>query len=199
VPKSRSLLKQTEAGPPPLTSRSVDVDLLRPVYCVTSGARSASAGPLVAPFGDNMLFANAENMFTTEVWLTPLILLPGVALLIVSTSARFEQLHAEFHRLLEHPNTHAQILSRSLVRRSKLFRDALASLYVSVGVFSLGSLVGAFVHFFWPTSLWFVGGFTVIGIGCLVFAAIQLVRESIICLDVIREHNEMIREENEIQ
>jgi formate/nitrite transporter FocA (FNT family) len=92
-------------------------------------------------------------------------------------------------------NAHAKLLSRNLVRRSKLFRDALASLYVSVGLFALGSLVGAFVDFFWPTSVWFVGGFTIAGIGFVVFAAAQLFRESLICLDVIREHSEAVTKE----
>ena len=139
------------------------------------------------------LLAQAER-FTAEIWLTPLILLPGVALLIVSTSARFGQLHAEFHRLLEHPDAHGKILARNLLERSRLFRDALASLYFSVALFSLGSLVGALVNFFWPASLWAIGGFTLAGIICLVFAAIQLVRESLICLDVIRDHSEAIDE-----
>ena len=144
-----------------------------------------------------LFFAQAERPFATEVWLTPLILLPGVALLIVLTSARFGQVHAEFHRLLEHPAAHAKILSRSLVKRSRLFRDALACLYVSVGMFALGSLVGAFVDFFWPASVWVVGGFTVFGIGCVVSAAIQLFRESLICLDVIREHSQAIAKEGD--
>jgi hypothetical protein len=142
------------------------------------------------------LIAQVERPFATEVWLTPLILLPGVALLIVSTSARFGQLHAEFHRIVEHPDAHAKILARNLVRRSELFRDSLASLYVSVGLFSLGSLVGGFVDFFWPTSVWFVGGFTIAGIGCVVFAAAQLFRESLICLEVIREHSEAVNEKS---
>ena len=81
-------------------------------------------------------------MNATEFWLTPLILLPGVALLIGSTSARFGQVHIEFHHMLDHPDAHARILSRNLLERSKLFRDALASLYTSVGLFSLGSLLG---------------------------------------------------------
>jgi hypothetical protein len=144
-----------------------------------------------------MLLAQVARPFATEVWLTPLILLPGVALLIVSTSARFGQLHAEFHRILERPNAHARILSRNLVRRSELFRDALASLYVGVGLFSLGSLVGAFVDFFWPTSVWLVGGFTIAGIGCVVFAAAQLFRESLICLTVIREHSDAVSTDSE--
>ena len=141
-----------------------------------------------------ILLADGVRQFTTEIWLTPLILLPGVALLIGSTSSRFDQLHSEFHRLLEHPDRRARILSRNLVLRSRLFRDALASLYVSVALFSLGSLVGAFVQFFWPTSLWVIGGFTLVGIGCLVFASLQLVRESLICLDVIRTHNVALSE-----
>ena len=144
-----------------------------------------------------MLLAQMDRPFATEVWLTPLILLPGVALLIVSTSARFGQLHAEFHRILERPNAHAKLLSRNLVRRSKLFRDALASLYISVGLFSMGSLIGAFVDFFWPTSLWFVGAFTIAGICFVVFAAAQLFRESLICITVIQEHSATLSSDTE--
>lgn len=55
----------------------------------------------------------------------------------------------------------------------------------------MGSLVGAFVDFFWPTSVWFVGAFTIAGIGCVVFAA-ALFRESLICLAVIKEHSDAV-------
>jgi hypothetical protein len=126
-------------------------------------------------------------MFATELWLTPLILLPGVALLIVSTSARFEQNHDEFHRLLEHPSDHSKIAARNLLVRSALLRNVLVSLYTSVGLFSLGSLLGGVVNVWRPKSLWVVGGLTILGIGCLVYASIQLVRESLLCLQVIRE------------
>jgi len=42
-----------------------------------------------------------EIMQNVEIWLTPLLLLPGVALLIMSTSARYGQIHAELHHLIE--------------------------------------------------------------------------------------------------
>lgn len=132
-------------------------------------------------------------MFTTEVWLTPLILLPGVTLLIVSTSARFGQLHTEFHRLLDHPDAHAKILSRHLLRRSRLFRDALVALYASVGLFALGSLLGGVINLWRPESLWVVGGATMIGIGCIVYAAVQLVREALVCLQVVVDHTEQLQ------
>lgn len=129
-------------------------------------------------------------MFSTEVWLTPLILLPGVGLMIMSTSARFGQIQTEFHRLLDHPDAQAKIVSRHLVFRSKLFRDALVALYASVGLFALGSLLGGVINLWKPEFLWFAsGGLTIIGIGCIVFAAVQLVRESAICLQVVRDHH----------
>lgn len=134
------------------------------------------------------------SMFTTEVWLTPLILLPGVALLIVSTSARFAQLHTEFHRLLDHRDAHAKILSRHLLKRSVLFRDALVPLYASVGLFALGSLLGSVVNLWRPSSLWVVGGATMVGIGCIVYAAIQLVREALICLRVVVDHTDQLQQ-----
>jgi hypothetical protein len=132
----------------------------------------------------------------TELWLTPLILLPGVALLIMSTSARFGHIHAEFHHLLDHPDAHAEILSRHLVLRSSLYRNALIALYASVGLFALGSLLGGIINIHKPDLLWVVGGLTLVGIGGIVFAAACLVRESMICLRVITEHSRRVAEEH---
>jgi hypothetical protein len=139
-------------------------------------------------------FQASGPILDTELWLTPLILLPGVALLIMSTSARFGQVHAEFHHLLDHPDAHAEILSRHLVLRSTLFRNALISLYASVGLFALGSLLGGLLALRYPNLLWMVGGLTLLGIGGIVFASGCLVRESMICLRVITEHNERVAE-----
>lgn len=133
-----------------------------------------------------------KNLFTTEVWLTPLILLPGVALLIMSTSARFGQVQMEFHRLLDHRDAHAKILASHLLRRATLYRNALVALYASVAFFGLGSLLGGVVNLWRPESLWIVGGVTILGIGGIVYAAVQLVRESLICLQVIRDHSEQL-------
>ncbi len=132
--------------------------------------------------------------FTTEVWLTPILLLPGVALLTVSTAHRFGQIQAEFHRLLVHPDSHAQIVARSLVQRAGLYRDALASLYASIGLFALGSLLGGVVNAWRPQSLWVVGGLTIAGIAAIVYSAVQLFRESLLSLQVVREQHAAIQE-----
>ncbi|WP_146119017.1 DUF2721 domain-containing protein [Blastopirellula marina] len=133
------------------------------------------------------------SMFASEVWLTPLVLLPGVALLIVSTSARFGQILTEVHRLLDRPDAHAKILARNLLQRSALFRDALIALYSSVGLFALGSLLGGVVNLWRPESLWVVGGATMIGICCIVFAAVQLIREALTCLQVVVDQTERLQ------
>jgi hypothetical protein len=74
-------------------------------------------------------------MQNAEIWSTLLLLLPGVALLIMSTSARYGQIHTELHRLLEKPRGGLKIASaRLFAKRSTLFRNALVSQYLSVGI-----------------------------------------------------------------
>ncbi|MBF0290244.1 MAG: DUF2721 domain-containing protein [SAR324 cluster bacterium] len=131
-------------------------------------------------------------MPTTELWLTPLILLPGVALLIMSTSARLHQINSEFHHLLDHPDDHAKIISLHLVQRSAFFRDALVCLYSSVCFFSFGSLIGGVFNLLIPQLLWIVGGLTILGIMTLVYASFQLVRESFLCTKIIKDHRDRI-------
>lgn len=133
-------------------------------------------------------------MIHNEIWLTPLILLPGVALLIMSTSARLAQVHTEFHHLLDHPDAHARILRRHLVQRATLYRNALIALYASVGLFSTGSFLGGVINKLAPDFLEFTGTLTMLGIVCLIIAAGALVIESAICLQVIKEHNARVRE-----
>jgi hypothetical protein len=130
----------------------------------------------------------------TELWLTPLILLPGVALLIMSTSVRFGQVHDEFHVFLDHPDTHAKVVAKQLVQRAIFLRDALVCLYASVGFFTIGSFLGGLINLWQPHMLWIVGGLTLFGIVSVAAASVQLVRESLICIRLIRDHSEHIEQ-----
>ncbi len=64
-------------------------------------------------------------MNDTGVWAVPLLLLPGVGLLIMSTSIRFGQLHQELHLQLEKKNAGAVAHLRN---RAGYFHTALVSL-----------------------------------------------------------------------
>ncbi len=135
-------------------------------------------------------------MMDTALWLTPLVMLPGVALLVLSTSARYAQIHEEFHHLLTDDMAQRQRTAVYLLARSVLFRNALVALYVSVGAFAVASLIGGFGSMFSHNVEIIVVGMAFLGVITLVYAAWELIRESAKSLEIIREHYREIMEEN---
>lgn len=128
-------------------------------------------------------------------WLMPLILLPGVALLIMSTSARYGQIHEEIHHIIDNQERISVMYCTHLQKRATLFRNALVSLYVSVGLFVLGSIVGALLDLAAGPDDLVVIGFACIGIICLIYASAVLIQESIFSLRVIEHHLQDIQME----
>jgi hypothetical protein len=59
-------------------------------------------------------------------------------------------------------------------------------------LFTLGSLVGGVINAWQPELLWVVGGLTIAGIGAVVFASAMMLRESMLSLQIIREHTRNI-------
>ncbi len=127
-------------------------------------------------------------MTDTALWLTPLVMLPGVALLVLSTSARYAQIHEEFHHLLTDDAARRRRTAVHLLARSVLFRNALTALYVSVGAFAVASLIGGVGSLFSLNVEIIVAGMAFLGVTTLVYAAWELIRESAKSLEIIREH-----------
>jgi threonine/homoserine/homoserine lactone efflux protein len=118
-------------------------------------------------------------------FILPLTLLPGVALLIVSTSTRYGQLHDEIHRFVQQPGQKQGQLH--LRQRARHFRDALIGLYLCVSIFALTSLVGVTLEVLSLSSRWPIVILTSLGCISLFFAAYQLVRESFLSLEGLEE------------
>lgn len=57
-------------------------------------------------------------------WLTPLLLIPGIAILIASTATRYSEVHAEIHRLLHEHSAEAKACAQHELKRSRCFRNA---------------------------------------------------------------------------
>ena len=125
---------------------------------------------------------------TEIVFLAPLLILPGIGLLLVSTSARFASLHDEIHHWTDDEHDREFIASAHLFRRAQLFRNALVSLYLCVFTFALASLVGAVVNFAGGPADVAVFLIASVGIICLGFASVELVMESLLSLQVIESH-----------
>ena len=131
-------------------------------------------------------------MVANALWLTPILLLPGVAMLVLSTSIRYGQIHEEFHHMLKEDSKRASHLSKNLLTRSLLFRNAQVILYVSVGLFSLATLIGGIASFWTMSSEWITIFLLFLGVAAVLYSVVELVRESIVSLDIIREHKQEI-------
>lgn len=128
----------------------------------------------------------------TGAWLTPLVLLPGVALLVLSTSTRYGQIHQEFHHLLAERGSDTDRHAEDLWRRAVLFRNALVALYTSVASLALGSMLGALASLWLAESIWLVQGLTILGVLGLVYGAVELLRESVMSLHGLRRHRDQL-------
>lgn len=120
--------------------------------------------------------------------LAPFSFLSGVGLLILSTSTRFINVKNEILNLS--PEECARQTDRVTheLRRSRLLRDALNSLYLSVVCFSLASLIGAFGERF-PDQVGLTGYLlATVGVAAVVLAAAKLVQDSRLSLEIIQSH-----------
>jgi hypothetical protein len=114
-----------------------------------------------------------------SLWIAPLLLLPGVGLLVLSTSTRFGQLHDEFHRT-EHGSS--RWTRQCLLRRARLFRAALACLYVSIASLAIASVLGTVLH--QGAAFLIARSLTIFAVLLVAIAAGLLIREATILLSV---------------
>ena len=121
-------------------------------------------------------------METTGLWAAPLLLIPGVGLLVLSTSIRFGQLRQELHR--QQDIGHSDVVGR-LCRRARLLHSALVSLYVSIAVLAVSSLLGTLTDRWLKTLTWIPELMTFLAVGVITVAAIQLIRESRLLTTVV--------------
>ncbi len=130
------------------------------------------------------------------LWLSPLLLLPGCGLLIMSTSARYSRLHEELHHLMHEASDEARALVASFRMRSRLFRNALVLMYVSVALFALAGLVGGLALDSGNLAL---AGLTFTGILSLLVASAMLVLESLASHKIIEAHLTELERDDRLQ
>ena len=122
------------------------------------------------------------------VWLSPLLLLPGAGLLIMSTSQRFNRLHDEIHHLMKEDSGKSADTANHLMQRAKYFRNALVFLYLSIAIFAVAGLLGGITSGLGDISSYITIALTIIGIFCLAAASIILIKESTLSLEIMKIH-----------
>lgn len=124
------------------------------------------------------------------VWITPLLLAPGIATLIISTSSRYAALHEELHRWLEGADDAQFIGHARLMQRAVHFRNALVAQYLAVFILVLASVCGVTLQALNAAGDTAVVVIMVVGITVVGYSVIELIRESRLSLAVIRAHLE---------
>jgi len=127
-------------------------------------------------------------MTNSELWLMPLILLPGIALLILSTSTRYSRIHDEIHHLIDSKGNNQKSSGKKLFQRAVLFRNSLILLYFSVVVFAVTAFTGGVMSTLNFHNNLFLILLFLIGIISLIIASIFLMKEAFLSLEIIRKH-----------
>ena len=112
-------------------------------------------------------------------WATPLLVLPGVGMLVLSTSVRYARIHDELHHLAEHRGRLARDTVACLLARGGLFRNALVSLYAAAAFLAFAGLVGGFGLPEAAAVSLSAGGVLALLAGCVV-----LIREAVLSFHV---------------
>jgi|GEM_PF-1309555 len=108
-------------------------------------------------------------MHDLTLWLTPLALMPAVALLTYSTASRYGRLRER--------NLAPEPLD---LRRMALFRTALLGLYTSVSLLALALLTNAWLFYAGQRHALIALLFTSAGVFTLFLATAQLTREALL-------------------
>ena len=120
-----------------------------------------------------------------ENWVIPLTLLPGIGMMIMSTTNLSAALSQEINGFIHEPDQDTQLIERKISQLS-LLNVALVALYVGTASFALTGLIGgvsAIQHLMIHES---ATVFLVIGIGCLLLATIFLITFSIRAVKIKR-------------
>lgn len=101
-----------------------------------------------------------------QSWLLPLAFLPGLGLLIMSTSTRYLAVDADMNKLADEPPADAE-LPDLLLKRAGCLQQAMLALYAAATLFSLSTVALAL----FGSRPEVAGTFLIVGVLLLTFAA----------------------------
>ena len=132
-------------------------------------------------------------MHDYTIWLIPLSLIPGIAILIVSTSLKYNQARKEILKLItEKKDSERKSRRINNLKRHLYFRNAFISFYISIVFLVLASLIGTLADKITNLKLLTMILICLAAL-CVVYSAIQLILESLIATRVVKESVEDVK------
>lgn len=127
------------------------------------------------------------------MWLIPLSLIPGIAILIISTSLQNNQARSEILKLItEKKDSERKSRMINNLKRHLYFRNAFISFYISIVFLVLASLIGTLADKITNLNLLTMILICLAAL-CVVYASIQLILESLIATRVVKESVEDVK------
>jgi len=127
------------------------------------------------------------NLTEIAIIFTPLTFLPGIGMLIMSTSRRYIELINQMQRVFQQEQKYTQHFFSCQQQRLRMFKWALTFLYLCVGLILLGSLLGGITISSHPLSEYLLLSFVILAVLSALLAVGVLIRESFVSASLINE------------
>lgn len=127
------------------------------------------------------------NLSEIGIIFAPLTFLPGVGLIILSTSRRYIELIRQMQRIFDRDMKYEDYFMNCQYRRLGMFKWSLSLLYLNVGLILSGSLFGGITISMHPLSEYLLFSFLILAVLAALVAIILLVKESLVSASLIYE------------
>lgn len=129
-------------------------------------------------------------------WLFPFTLIPGTAMLVLSTANRFHHVNGVIRSHCHEFGEDETV--RYFLKRTHRLYFALVGLYCAIANFAISALLVNVGENYFPLS-WIGTVATIlqtVGVGCVVFSAVQLIFEALMAYEGIQRE---VRDETKMQ
>ena len=128
-------------------------------------------------------------MSLTEIGIiiAPLTFLPGIGMLIMSTSRRYIELIRQLQRIFDQNQSYSTFFIACQNQRLGMFKWALSFLYISIGFILIGSLLGGLTIATHPLSEFLLFSFIILAVVSSLAAVSILIKESFVSASLIKE------------
>ena len=117
----------------------------------------------------------------------PLTFLPGIGLIILSTSRRYIELIRQMQQIFDGNLEYDRKFYDCQHSRLGMFKWSLSLLYMAAGLIFLGSLFGGLTLSFHPLSEYLLFSFVILAVIAALVAMVILIKESFVSASLIYE------------
>ena len=130
------------------------------------------------------------NLTEIGIIFAPLTFLPGLGMLIMSTSRRYIELIRQLQRIFDGDPNYSESFMSCQHQRLGMFKWSLSLLYISIGLILLGSLLGGLTISMHPLSEYLLFSFLISAVIAGLIAMYLLIKESFVSASLIYEQFE---------